>query len=35
LVRLHAFGVQVLDVRRLHDPAPPDPAPPDPAPPGD
>ena len=25
LVRLHAFGVQVLDVRRLHDPAPPDP----------
>jgi hypothetical protein len=33
LVRLHAFGVQVLDVRRLHYPAPPDPAPPDPAPP--
>ena len=27
LVRLHAFGVQVLDIRRLHDPAPPDPDP--------
>src|SRR5271169_7092390 len=27
LVRLHTFGVQVLDVRRLHDPAPPDPDP--------
>ena len=37
LVRLQAFGVQVLDVRRLHDPAPPDPdpAPPDPDPAGD
>src|SRR5580658_10127378 len=28
LARLQTFGVQVVEVRRLHDPAPPDPAPP-------
>jgi hypothetical protein len=27
LARLQTFGVQVLEVRRLHDPAPPDPDP--------
>jgi hypothetical protein len=29
LARLQAFGVQVVEVRRLHDPAPPDPGPPE------
>jgi len=27
LVRLHAFGAQVVEIHRLHDPAPPDPDP--------
>ncbi len=29
LARLQTFGVQVVEIRRLHDPAPPDAAPPD------
>src|SRR5271170_4751440 len=35
LARLQTFGAQVVEVRRLHDPAPPDPTPPDRAPPED